>query len=58
MLRRSLAGLVAPEAFIAAGVAPTRRPEELDVATWGKLAACQRMIEQLPTAESEDLAGS
>lgn len=40
MLRRSLAGVVAPEAFEAAGVAPTARPEELDVQAWGRLAAC------------------
>ena len=38
MLRRSLAGVVAPEAFAAAGVAPTARAEELDVAAWGRLA--------------------
>jgi 16S rRNA (adenine1518-N6/adenine1519-N6)-dimethyltransferase len=39
MLRGSLAGLVAPEAFAAAGVEPTARPEELDVEAWGRLAA-------------------
>jgi 16S rRNA (adenine1518-N6/adenine1519-N6)-dimethyltransferase len=39
MLRRSLAGVVSPEAFAAAGVAPQSRPEELDVAAWGRLAA-------------------
>ena len=39
MLRRSLAGVVAPEAFGRAGVAPTARAEELDVAQWGALAA-------------------
>jgi 16S rRNA (adenine1518-N6/adenine1519-N6)-dimethyltransferase len=39
MLRRSLAGVVAPEAFEAAGVAPQARPEELDVQAWGRLAA-------------------
>ena len=39
MLRRSLAGLVSPEAFSAAGVAPQARPEELDVVAWGRLAA-------------------
>lgn len=38
MLRRSLAGLVDPAAFEAAGVAPTARAEELDVVTWGELA--------------------
>jgi 16S rRNA (adenine1518-N6/adenine1519-N6)-dimethyltransferase len=40
MLRRSLAGLVAPEAFAAAGVRPEARAEELDVVAWGRLAAC------------------
>ena len=39
MLRRSLAGVVSPEAFALAGVAPEARPEELDVAAWGRLAA-------------------
>lgn len=39
MLRGSLAGVVSPEAFGAAGVAPTARAEELDVETWGRLAA-------------------
>ncbi len=44
MLRRSLATLVAPEAFEAAGVDPRTRAEQLDVVAWGKLAACQRSI--------------
>jgi len=39
MLRRSLAGLVTPEAFVSAGVRPEARAEELDVAAWGALAA-------------------
>jgi 16S rRNA (adenine1518-N6/adenine1519-N6)-dimethyltransferase len=39
MLRRSLAGLVAPEAWVAAGVDPSTRAEQLDVAAWGRLAA-------------------
>lgn len=38
MLRGALAGLVAPEAFAAAGVVPTARAEELDVDAWGRLA--------------------
>lgn len=38
MLRRSLAGVVAAESFDAAGIDPTRRPEELDVLEWGRLA--------------------
>jgi 16S rRNA (adenine1518-N6/adenine1519-N6)-dimethyltransferase len=38
MLRRSLAGLVADEAFAAAGIDPQDRPERLGVAEWGRLA--------------------
>lgn len=37
MLRRSLAGVVAPDEFERAGIDPTRRPEELDVIEWGRL---------------------
>ena len=37
MLRRSLSSVVDPAVFDAAGVEPTRRPEELDVAAWGRL---------------------
>jgi 16S rRNA (adenine1518-N6/adenine1519-N6)-dimethyltransferase len=40
MLRRSLAGLVEPACFEAAGVRPEARAEELDVAAWGRLASC------------------
>ena len=39
MLRRSLAGVVAPEVFAAAGIDSQRRPEELDVNEWGALTA-------------------
>ncbi len=39
MLRRSLDGVVGEEAFERSGVAPTGRPEELDVAAFGRLAA-------------------
>lgn len=42
MLRRSLAALVTPEVFEAAGIDSQRRPEELDVVEWGRLAACWR----------------
>ncbi|MEQ1699792.1 MAG: 16S rRNA (adenine(1518)-N(6)/adenine(1519)-N(6))-dimethyltransferase RsmA [Ilumatobacteraceae bacterium] len=38
MLRRSLAGVVSPEVFEAAGIDSQRRPEELDVHEWGRLA--------------------
>lgn len=37
MLRRSLAGVVDAEQFGAAGIEPTRRPEDLDVAEWCRL---------------------
>jgi 16S rRNA (adenine1518-N6/adenine1519-N6)-dimethyltransferase len=42
MLRRSLAALVTPEVFEAAGVRPEARAEELGVEEWGRLAACAR----------------
>ncbi len=42
MLRRSLVDVVSPEAFAAAGIAATRRPEELDVFEWGALTAAWR----------------
>ena len=38
MLRRSLAGLVDADGFEAAQVAPTARPQDLDIAAWGRLA--------------------
>ena len=38
MLRRALSDLVDPDAFAAAGVAPTARAEELDLAAWERLA--------------------
>jgi 16S rRNA (adenine1518-N6/adenine1519-N6)-dimethyltransferase len=40
MLRRSLAALVPAEAFVAAGIRPEARAEELGVEAWGRLAAC------------------
>jgi 16S rRNA (adenine1518-N6/adenine1519-N6)-dimethyltransferase len=39
MLRRALAGLVTPDQFAAARVAPEARAEDLDVDAWGRLAA-------------------
>ena len=39
MLRRSLEGLVSPEAFEATGLRPTARAEELDLAEWERLAS-------------------
>ena len=41
MLRRSLDGVVEPEAYAAAGVEPTARAEELGLDDWGRLAAWQ-----------------
>lgn len=41
MLRNTLAGLVDDACFAAAGVAPTARAEELDLAAWRRLAACR-----------------
>ena len=38
MLRRALEDLVTAEAFIGAGIAPTARAEELDLAEWQRLA--------------------
>lgn len=38
MLRRSLAGVIDPEAFARAEVRPEARPEELSVDDWGRLA--------------------
>lgn len=37
MLRRSLSGVISAETFAAADVAPTARPEELDVVAWCRL---------------------
>lgn len=38
MLRRSLAAHIDAEAFERAGVDPTARPQDLDIAAWGRLA--------------------
>ena len=38
MLRRSLDGVVHDAQFVAAGVDPETRPEQLDVVAWGRLA--------------------
>ena len=42
MLRGALGDQVAGEDFACAGVRPESRAEELDVAAWGRLAACAR----------------
>jgi 16S rRNA (adenine1518-N6/adenine1519-N6)-dimethyltransferase len=41
MLRGALAGVVDDAGFAESGVAPTARAEDLDVAAWGRLAACR-----------------
>lgn len=46
MLRRSLAGLVSPEAMEAVGVAPSARAEELGLAQWDALARENRAKQQ------------
>ncbi len=43
MLRSSLGRTVPAEAFAAAGIEVTRRPEELDIATWTRLAEAVRL---------------
>ncbi len=45
MLRRSLHGVVSDEQFAAAEVAPTARPEALDLAEWVRLA---RVVDRKP----------
>jgi 16S rRNA (adenine1518-N6/adenine1519-N6)-dimethyltransferase len=40
MLRRALEGLVSADEFVAAGIRPEARAEELDVEAWGRLARC------------------
>jgi 16S rRNA (adenine1518-N6/adenine1519-N6)-dimethyltransferase len=43
MMRRSLAGTVDPATFDEAGIDAQRRPEELDVFEWGRLALSQQL---------------
>ena len=40
MLRQALAGVVPAEAFVAAGIDPEARAENLGVTEWGRLASC------------------
>ncbi len=47
MLRRSLAGIVPPDAFRDAGVSPEARAEELSVADWARLATATALLERL-----------
>jgi len=48
MLRRSLAGVVSPEAFEAAGIDGQRRPEELTVHEWGALTSAFSSFRSTP----------
>jgi 16S rRNA (adenine1518-N6/adenine1519-N6)-dimethyltransferase len=48
MLRRSLAGTVSSEAFAAARIEPTARPEELSVADWVRLRDAIGTLERSP----------
>jgi 16S rRNA (adenine1518-N6/adenine1519-N6)-dimethyltransferase len=43
MLRRVLAGIIAPETFTRADVSPEARAEELDVHAWGRLCVAQQV---------------
>lgn len=49
MLRGTVGRLVPPDAFECAGVRPDARPEELDVAAWGRLARCSSGSEVSPS---------
>jgi 16S rRNA (adenine1518-N6/adenine1519-N6)-dimethyltransferase len=51
MLRRSLAGIVAAETYDTAGIAPTARPEELDVDAWCRLTDAH--LAAAPAGEAE-----
>jgi len=52
MLRNSLASLVEPAAFSAAGVDPEARAETLGVADWGRLACAARALRTDTTART------
>ncbi len=44
MLRRSLAAVIAPEAFAVAGVSTEARAEDLDLDAWGRLIVADRTL--------------
>jgi 16S rRNA (adenine1518-N6/adenine1519-N6)-dimethyltransferase len=50
MLRSTLGALVSTEAFAAAGIEPTTRPEQLDVADWARLAEAVAAVGADPTS--------
>ena len=59
MLRRSLAGVMNPATFDAAGISPTARPEELDIGAWCRLADAHLAASAtsvLPPPHHHDLA--
>jgi 16S rRNA (adenine1518-N6/adenine1519-N6)-dimethyltransferase len=56
MLRGSLAGLVGPDDFARAGVAPEARAEQLDLAAWARLARAAGTPADVP-APPGDVAG-
>lgn len=51
MLRRSLSAVMPAEAFDAAAIDSTRRPEELDVVEWGRLVLARRALATNGTSE-------
>jgi len=53
MLRRSLAGIVAPDTYDAAGISPTARPEELDVDAWCRLTDAHLAAATNPEADRD-----
>jgi 16S rRNA (adenine1518-N6/adenine1519-N6)-dimethyltransferase len=53
MLRRSLHGVVTDERFAAAHIEPTRRPEELSVYDWGRLADTVKISETEKISETQ-----
>lgn len=53
MLRRSLAGIVDPGTYDAAGISPTARPEELDITMWCALADAHLTASHEPSADHD-----
>jgi 16S rRNA (adenine1518-N6/adenine1519-N6)-dimethyltransferase len=58
MLRRSLASLVSPEAFVDAGIDPQDRPERLSVEDWGRLTDAVVRYPVSPPPDPEAPPGS
>ena len=53
MLRSTLSASVPAEAFEAAGIASSARPEELDIGQWADLAASVRAGRPVPTERTD-----